>query len=79
MYPFGERSSEFLVATKQSIVSISGRLSPHNFGLFFISHNKIILFVVVFPTTPLNTPLYRFFSIVVEVVILLSVLFFPTT
>ena len=36
-YPFGESSFHLFVDLKQAIVSVSGRLSPHNFEMFSIS------------------------------------------
>ena len=36
-YPLSERSFHLFVDLKQAIVSVSGRLSPHNFEMFSIS------------------------------------------
>ena len=36
-YPLGESSFHLFVDLKQAIVSVSGRLSPHNFEMFSIS------------------------------------------
>ena len=51
------RSNKFLVSlfiSIQSIVSVSGRISPHSFEMFSISPLQPCSFVVGVPTTPLD-------------------------
>ena len=53
-YPLGESSFHLFVDLKQAMVSISGRLSPHNFEMFSISPLQAYSFCCgFFPTTPL--------------------------
>ena len=47
-YPLGESSFHLFVDLKQAIVSVSGRLSPHNFEMFSISPQQAYSFVVDF-------------------------------
>ena len=68
----------FLFIVIQSIVSFSGIISPHNLEMFSITHNKLTLFVVGFPTTPFDPfPKDAFSSsFVAEAGIFFSILFF---
>ena len=43
-YPLGKRSFHLFVDLKKSIVSVSGRLSPHNFEMFSISQLQACAF-----------------------------------
>ena len=52
-YPLGESSFHLFVDLKQAIVSVSGRLSPHNFEMFSISPLQAYSFRCWFPTPPL--------------------------
>ena len=77
-YPLGERSFHLFFDLKQAIVSVSGRLSPHNFEMFSISPLQAYLFRCWFSNNSIITFLEGCFpsSFVAEVGIFSSILLF---
>ena len=78
-YPLGESSFHLFVDLKQAIVSVSGRLSPHNFEMFSISPQQACSFRCLFPNNSVITFLEGCFpsSFEVEEVGFPSVLLIP--
>ena len=74
-YPLGKSSFHLFVDLKQAIVSVSGRLSPHNFEKFFISPLQAYSFRCWFSNNSVITFLERCFpsSFVAEVGIFSSI------
>ena len=78
-YPLGESSFHLFIDPKQVIVSVSGRLSPHNFEMFSISPLQYYSFCCwFFPNNPVVTFLEGCFprSFVAEIGISFSILLF---
>ena len=77
-YPLGESNFHLFVNLKQAIVSVSGRLSPHNFEMFSISPLQAYSFGCWFSNNPVVTFLEGCFprSFVAEVGIFFFILLF---
>ena len=61
-YPLGKRSFHLFVDLKQSIVSVSGWLSPHNFEMYSIRPYQYYSFPCLSHLTEVLCPLLKFFS-----------------